>query len=71
MLDTADTSRRLANRVERVALEAAIQDRWGYRRWYRSVARGLFEHRWDDLALDNDHQIRRLVRQLRRARAAG
>jgi hypothetical protein len=51
-------------------LEEAIRYRWSWRAWYRQTARGLFDGRWDDLAVDNDRQIRRLVTLLRRTRAA-
>jgi hypothetical protein len=60
---------RIADHALRIVLEEEIAAKWSFRNWYRTTARGLFEGRWDDLAVDNDREIRRLVRHLRRVRA--
>lgn len=69
-LNRPDIARRVADHALTIALEEAIRDRWSWRAWYRGYARGLFGGRWDDLAVDNDREIRRLVHRLRRIRAA-
>lgn len=68
--DRPDIARKVADHALTIALEEAIRDRWSWRAWYRTTARGLFQGRWDDLAVDNDRELRRLVRRLRRVRAA-
>lgn len=62
--------RKLALHAECIALEENIQLEWRFRAWYRTTARELFGHRWDDLLAANNHVLRRHVRRLRRARAA-
>jgi len=69
-LDRPDIARRIADHALTVALEESIRERWSWRTWYRTTARGLFEGRWDDLAVDNERMLRRLVHRLRRVRAA-
>ena len=51
--------------AEQIITEDEIARRWSWRTWYRTTARGLFHGRWDDLAVDNDRELRRLVTRLR------
>lgn len=63
--------RRASVRARRIVLEEDIAQAWAWRAWYRTVARELFGHRWDDLARSNGAEIRRMVRDLRRERSRG
>lgn len=51
-----------------IVLEEEINSHWSWRKWYRTTAREMFGHRWDDLMEHNDRQIHDLIEDLRRAR---
>ena len=51
--------------ARRIALTEEIAQRWAFRRWYRTVARDMFGHRWDDLEVANTAELVRLIAALR------
>ena len=54
--------------ARRIVLEEDIAAKWAFRRWYRTQARAMFAHRWDDLDALNTAELREMIAALRQTR---
>ena len=67
MIDTMTTRdyEKVRLHARRLALIEEIRQRWAWRSWYRTVARDMFGHRWDDFADQNTAELHRQIAALR------